>query len=383
MSHTICLSADAMGYPAGGGHFWVYMNWALSLQALGCRVIWLERVHPRMAVERWREQALLLRRRMQEGGLHAALALYADVAGAPLPDAPPDTLSLAAAEAASDALISLRYGTNGDLVARFRRSALVDIDPGLLQIWISQGHIRLPRYDLYFSIGENIMTPDSRVPRTGHDWLPTRPCVALDAWKPCDAPPDAPFTTVTHWYADEWITDGGEVYANDKRTGFLPFLDMPSLTRVPLELAVDLGNDETERSDLRRRGWRLRDAGVVAGTPGSYHAYIAGSRGEFSCVKPSCIRLQTAWISDRTLCYLASGKPAVIQHTGPSRQLPDDAGLLRFHDPAGAVRALEAVASDYARHSRLARQLAEAYFDGRRVAGKILERLLDGAARRG
>jgi hypothetical protein len=30
-----------LGYPEGAGHLWVYLNWALSLHALGCRVIWL------------------------------------------------------------------------------------------------------------------------------------------------------------------------------------------------------------------------------------------------------------------------------------------------------------------------------------------------------
>jgi hypothetical protein len=331
-----------------------------------------------MPAEKWRGQAELLVRRMRACGLAAPLALYADTAGTPLADAPADTICLADAAARADALLSLRYGTHGEVVARFRRSALVDIDPGLLQVWIAQGHIRLPRYDLYFSIGENMMTPGSRVPRTGHDWLPTRPCVALDQWPTRPGAPGAPFTTVTHWYADEWITDGAEVYANDKRSGFLPFLDVPGRTRIPLELAVCLGNDQAERADLERRGWRLRDSVAVAGNPEAYRDYLGQSRGEFACVKPSCVRLQTAWISDRTVCYLACGKPAVIQHTGPSGYLPDDAGLLRFRDPAEAVRALEAAASDYERHSRLARQLAEEYFDGRRVAGRVLEVLMDG-----
>jgi glycosyltransferase involved in cell wall biosynthesis len=83
--------------------------------------------------------------------------------------------------------------------------------------------------------------------------------------------------------------------------------------------------------------------------------------------------LENAWVSDRTICYLASGKPAVVQWTGPSRLLPDDAGVFRFRDVHDAARALDAVASDYERHCRLARSLAEDVFDGRRIAGRVVE----------
>ena len=114
----------------------------------------------------------------------------------------------------------------------------------------------------------------------------------------------------------------------------------------------------------------------MAGTPEDYHAYVQSSRGEFSCAKPSCIRLANAWISDRTLCYLASGKPAVVQHTGDSSFLPQAEGLFRFRDPDEAVRALAAVEEDYERQCRLARAFAEEHFDGRRVVERVLERAL-------
>ena len=95
--------------------------------------------------------------------------------------------------------------------------------------------------------------------------------------------------------------------------------------------------DQDERAELQQRGRRVRDAQEVIAAPWSYQSYVQNSRGEFSCVKPSCTRLQNAWISDRTLCYLASGKPAVVQHTGESRFLPDAAGLFRFRDLDEAV----------------------------------------------
>ena len=181
------------------------------------------------------------------------------------------------------------------------------------------------------------------------------------------------------------VAHGAESYANDKRTGFLPFLDLPAHTRQALELALCLRADdqlhleddeEAERQALVERGWRVRHAHAVASTPWDYQRYIQGSRGEFSCVKPSCVRLQNAWVSDRTLCYLASGKPVVVQHTGPSRFLPDAAGMFRFKDFAEAIRCLDAVSRDYQRQCRLARALAEEYFDATKVVAKVLERAL-------
>ena len=127
---------------------------------------------------------------------------------------------------------------------------------------------------------------------------------------------------------------------------------------------------------LLNHGWRVRDAWAVTGTPWDYQGYLQQSLGEFSCVKPSCVRLQNAWISDRTLCYLASGKPAVVEHTGASRFLPEREGLFRFRDLPEAVQCLRALSDDYERQCRLARGLAEHYFDAKTVVTKVLERSL-------
>jgi hypothetical protein len=173
------------------------------------------------------------------------------------------------------------------------------------------------------------------------------------------------------------MEEGGEVYCNDKRSGFSPFLDLPRRVGRRLELALYArGIEESELADLRARGWRIRDSAGVTSTPRDYQRYIQDSLGEFSCAKPSCVRLQNAWISDRTLCYLASGKPAVVQHTGPSRILPDSAGLFRFHDLAGASRALETVVADYERQCVLARALVEEYFDAKHVVRHLLDRAM-------
>jgi hypothetical protein len=374
MKPIVWLAANTLSYPEGGGHLWVYLNWALGLRALGCKVIWLEAVDPRPGADPW---VLLprLQRWLEHYGLMDGIALCSR-SGEPLPWRVGEGRDLAEAGEA-DLLLNLSYHACAGVVGRFRRSALIDIDPGLLQVWLSEGCLSLKRHDVYFSIGETVGRPTARFPSCGIEWHYTPPCVALDWWPVRPAPAGAPFTTVSHWAGGEWVCFGAESYINDKRSGFLPFLDLPRQTTQPLELALCLAADENEeRQGLEARGWRIHHAHEVAASPPAYQCYIQGSRGEFSCAKPSCVRLQNAWISDRTLCYLASGKPAVVQHTGPSAFLPDSAGLFRFRDPVEAVRCLERAAADYERQCRLARSLAEEYFSARTVVRRVLERAL-------
>jgi glycosyltransferase involved in cell wall biosynthesis len=130
---------------------------------------------------------------------------------------------------------------------------------------------------------------------------------------------------------------------------------------------------EAEHTLFEERGWRITDAYAATPTPWDYQRYVRASRGEFSCAKPSCILLQNAWVSDRTLCYLASGKPAIVQHTGPSRLLPDADGLYRFRDIREAADALDKVEANYEHACLAARQLAEEYFDAETVTRRVLE----------
>jgi hypothetical protein len=265
------------------------------------------------------------------------------------------------------------------LLARFRRTALVDIDPGLLQFWVSRRQLFVPRHDLYFTTGETVGTPEARFPDCGLRWLHIRPPVSLDLWSPCFRPAAEAFTSVSNWDASDWIVDASETYENTKRAAFLEFADLPRLTPQPLELALFLrtAKDIAERRDLESRGWRIRLSSEVAGTPETYQNYIRQSRGEFSCAKRSCVKFQNAWISDRTLCYLASGKPAVVQHTGPSYYLPEHEGLFRFSTAQEAAAAFRTINKDYHKHSRVARQIAQSYFDARQIAKVILSHALN------
>ena len=350
---------------------WVYLNWALGLRSLGCEVVWMEAVSADEAPQEARRRASELKSKLARYGLGNSLALCsaqgesssASVAGC---------MDFAEAVEA-DLLLNIAYHKIGAAaVRRFRRSVLVDIDPGLTQVWISEGQLVVAPHDLYVTIGETVGRADAVFPDCGIRWHYTPPPVFLPEWPVTNDNPTAPYTTVTHW-GHESLGFRGESYPNGKREGFLPFLDLPRRTSVPLELAVVLDKYEDERLSLERCGWRVRDAHSTTPTPWDYQRYIRGSRGEFSCAKPSCLLLQNAWISDRTLCYLASGKPAVVQHTGPSRFLPDDDGLFRFRSLEEAAHALRAAEDDRERHGRAARALVEEHFDARKVVREVLE----------
>ncbi len=374
MNFKVCLSADTIGYPEGGGNLWAYLNWALGLRALGCEVIWLETMEPETSADDARSLVGVLKSRLERADLAQSLAVCASTGEELAPGVLNGCLDLNAA-AEADLLLNMHYELCSEIVKRFRRSALLDIDPGLLQIWMSERQIQVAPHDTYFSIGETVGKPASRIPDVGLDWQYTPPCVALDWWPAWRAPDHAPFTTVAHWYKG-WVEYRDESYSNNKRSGFLPFLELPRYTAQPLELALNLEADDEDQLMLKDRGWRICDSYAVASTPWDYQRYIQNSSGEFSCAKPSCIRLQNAWVSDRTLCYLASAKPAVIQHTGPSRFLPDSAGLFRFRDLKEAACYLDMAAADYERQCRLARSLVAEHFDARKVAEKVLERVL-------
>ena len=371
MSIKVCLAADTIDYPQGGGHLWVYLNWALGLRAAGSSVVWLEEVNPDDSVDVARTKVEHVQQALAPYGLPLALCSPQDEPLAPeLKDLALDLDAVCDA----DLLVNMHYSMSPSAVGHFRRSALLDIDPGLLQVWLGQGVLALAPHDAYFTTGETVET----VPRHREAdlrWQHTRPVVYLPEW-PVAEEGGAAFTTVSAWW-DQWVTLGAETFANHKRDSFLEFVEMPRHTDSQLELAVCWGEDEEEdRQTLEDCGWRVVHAWDVSSTPEEYRAYIQRSRGEFSCAKPSCLRLQNAWISDRTLCYLASGKPAVVQYTGPSTFLPDSGGLFRFRTMDEAAHALAVVEADGAHQGELARELAEEYFDATSVARSLLERAL-------
>src|SRR5262249_12861017 len=73
---SVCVRANTLYYPGGGGHLWVYLNWALGLRALGCRVIWLEGYGWQRDSQETCRLIDSLRERLRPYGLAESLALF-------------------------------------------------------------------------------------------------------------------------------------------------------------------------------------------------------------------------------------------------------------------------------------------------------------------
>ena len=381
MAKVVISAYKVSSYLEGGGHFWVYMQYALGLQQMGCEVYWLEGFRSQGDPELDAPRIAQFMNRMEQFGLGGKVILYHDRGKGDNSTALPDFIGISRSEAEAifhqaDLLLNFHYAISPSLLARFRRTALIDIDPGLLQLWISTGQLSVAPHGVYFTTGETVGTAAATFPGCGVTWRHIRPPVCLERWPFTFDPGCKVFTTVSSWWSHDWVKDAdGRLFDNNKRVSFMDFLDLPHRTSQPLELALCLGNkahDIADRQMLEGCGWKVRHAYDVSRTPAMYQSYVQESRGEFSCAKPTCMKFQGAWVSDRTLCYLASGKPVVVQHTGPSSILPNGKGMFRFSTMEEAVGALEAINADYQRHCRAAREIAETHFDSRRVMEGIL-----------
>lgn len=231
------------------------------------------------------------------------------------------------------------------------------------------------RHDVFFSFGENIGKPFCTVPKGLVDWIPTRQPIVLDCWSGAPAtPPRDVFTTVLSWQPaqDGPVVDG--VRYGGKNLEFEKLIDLPKKTDVVLELA--LGGGRPPRDLLVAKGWTLVDGFSMSQTPWVYRDYIWNSLAEFSTAKNAYVATQSGWFSCRTACYLASGRPAVVQDTGFSRFMDVGEGVLAFTDEAGALSGIEAVRADWPRHSTAARDFAKRYFDSDVVLSHLLAEAL-------
>lgn len=378
MPIVVVSPSNVVSFPDGGGHFWVYMQYIQGLRQLGCEVYWLERFQSGGDPARDEQMIAVFHKRINRFGLGGKVILYKEKSPIPNSDHEFEYLLVSPEEAErvfrqADLLLNFYYQIHPAMLSRFRRTAVVDIDPGLLQFWISTGQIHLHPHDHYFTIGETVGKPNALFPDCGLFWQYIRPPVCSDLWPYVYRPSAEAFTTVSSWWGDEWITDGQSIYENNKRVTFMEFAPLASLTDQPLELAIYFGEgDADDLRILKENNWRVRHSTEVSRSPEMYQAYLQGSRGEYSCAKPSCMKFQNAWISDRTLCYLASGKPAVVQNTGPSAFLPNGEGMFRFSTLTEAVDALATINTNYEKHCRAARAITDTHFQ----AGPTLERIL-------
>jgi hypothetical protein len=370
-------SAFVAKYPTGGGNFWVPLQYLLGLRALGVEAYWLEVV--------WGARDPEARALMDVFQRHVeALGVAPWVVVAFLPEGthdhptgPVEYLGTAGgafrARARDALLLNLANSLPSALRTGFARTALFDLDPGPFQLWAREFDLGVGKHDVHLTIGANLGAADSPVPLDGVEWRRVWPAVHLPAWPDQGGIGGDRYTTVTQWWTNQYAFLDGETYDCNKRPGFVEMIDLPEHTAVTLELAANLHPGETDdRALLARHGWRLADPGVVAGSPEAFRRYVQSSRGEFSCAKPAYVKARPGWVSDRTVCYLASGRPCVVQATGAEVHLPESAGLRFFHTGGEAADALRAVEADYAAAARAARVLAEEVFATRVVLPSLL-----------
>jgi hypothetical protein len=252
--------------------------------------------------------------------------------------------------------------------------ALIDTDPVFTQVrnlTVDSARSRSASHNSFFTFAENVANGTAKLPSDGFDWKATRQPVVLDLWKVERAERGASYTTVMQWQSYDPVGYAGRQYGM-KSESFPDFIDLPTRTASSLEIA--LGGADSPRDMLRRNGWRLTNPLVVALRPQDFMHYVAASRGEFSVAKHGYVASNSGWFSERSAAYLASGKPVITQETGFSSVIPSGEGLLSFTTIEEAAAALETVESDYDRHARKSREIAERYFD----SGAVLSRLLTG-----
>ena len=254
-----------------------------------------------------------------------------------------------------------------DEYARIPRKAFIDSDPAFTQLAIAKAepwYVEFfRRFDHLFTFGSNIGTAVSPVPTGDFAWHKTWQPITLDDWR-TDRPPGDRFTSVMTWQIESFTDVGG-----NKDQEFLKYIDLPARTPQPFELAIN-----GPQTLLREHGWSTVDAMGVSRTPGDYRDFIQRSKAEFGVAKHTYVATRSGWFSDRTECYLAAGRPALVQDTGWTAHLPSGEGLLAFSTPDEAIAGIDRINSDYDRHARMAADIAHEHFDARRVLPPLLEK---------
>lgn len=256
--------------------------------------------------------------------------------------------------------------------------AYIDTDPVFTQIKMARGQIDFKKlvdlHDKQFTFGESF---SDRIPDTGHHWIPTRQPVVLKEWENKVSPRNT-YTTIMNWTSHNDVLFEGKAYGQ-KDKEFKRFLKLPkSVAPIDLEIAVNAGKTRRTPYDLLRyNGWKVVNPDEVCPDMDSYRNYIIHSKGEWSVAKNGYVQGQSGWFSDRSACYLAAGRPVVIQETGFSKVLPVGEGLFAFNSVHEAEEALKEIEADYDRHSRAASNIAASYFDSDKVLTQLIDKVFE------
>jgi hypothetical protein len=366
-------------YPQGGGHWTVFLQYLFGLDALGHDVFWLELLD---ATGKARDQRLIrtFLNRFHHYGFGRRCALL-------LLDRNLSTPTLETAEAygmgkshlkdiveSADLVWNFCCTLRQPFLSIFKRRALIDLDPGMIQVPALTRDMALFDHEILLTIGSKVGEPDCQIPTLGRTWHRFMPFVYLPNWQAAPDPGEgAPFSSITQWTWDEiWYEK--RVLDASKRRAFMRYLDIPQRAARPFELAANIHpKDRTgDRELMLRMGWKLVNPHGVARSPATYQNYIRQSRAEFSCSKPIYRELRTGWFSDRSASYLASGRPVLAEDTGFSEHLPTGRGLLSFNTLEEALAGVAEIDGNYPQHMHAARELAEEYLSSKKWLPSML-----------
>jgi hypothetical protein len=365
-----------------GGNAWAVLNWVLGLKNLGFRVYFAEQISRENCVDaagavtafETSTNLTYFKQITEQFGLHDSATLIYENGEQTHGLTYTELLDLAEA---ADLLINITgHLTLDPLMRRLRRKAYIDFDPGFTQFWHAAGEpgAQLGGHDFYFTVGENIGASSCPIPTGGIRWRPIRQPVVLEHWPVSREGDPGRFTTVATWRGPY-----GPIHYSGRTFGlkvheFRKFVELPERTQQTFEIALDIHPaEERDLNLLRHHGWRLVDPRVATPDPATFRRYVQASGAEFSVAQGIYVETESGWFSDRTVRYLASGKPALVQDTGFSRNYPVGEGLVAFSTLEEAIAGARRIARDYEEHRRTARALAEDYFDSNRVLGRFIE----------
>ena len=385
--NTIVVAGSLAQRPGVGGHTWVLLQYLLGFRRLGYDVLFLDELTPDMCTDRAGAPCAFERSWnleyftdvMRRFGLDAAYSLSFNhgqrVTGMSRHDVI-RTLD----ERGLLLLNIMGFLKDPGVLAAAPLKVFLDIDPGFGQMWKALGQADVfTGHDRHVTIAPRIGLPDCTIPTCGIDWVTTRQPVVLEHWPRAEADEAArqkPFTSVASWRgAFAPVEFEGRMYGLRVHE-FRKFFELPTRTGRPFEIALKI--DSVEHDDLAalaRGGWQLVDPRQAAGSPDAYRDYVRNSAAEFMVAKNMYVDTRGGWFSDRSVCYLASGRPVLAQDTGLADLYPLGEGLLTFTTLDEAAACVETIDRDYARQARAARNIAERYFDSDKVLAELLAKL--------
>ncbi|MGQ0762597.1 MAG: glycosyltransferase [Acidobacteriota bacterium] len=380
----IIVSGPIANKPFNGGVAWIPLTYILGLRRLGFDVYFIEQIAADTCVDAQGARTpfndsinrAYFEDTVERFGLFGSAALVLEDCSQVYGATYDEVLSWTAK---ADLLINISGHLKVEpLTSSIHCKAYIDEDPGFTQFWHAAGNsgLDLEGHEYHFTMGGRLGSADCSIPRNGIDWRPMLPPVVLDQWPISSAKNGREFTTVASWRGPFGVVQFGDKTFGLKVHEFRKFIELPQRSSQKFEIALNIHPaDEKDMQSLRHNGWQLVDPKEAAGDPLAFQRYVQKSSAEFSVAQGIYVDTNSGWFSDRTVRYLASGKPALVQETGFSRNLPVGEGLIFFRALDEAIAGAESIALDYDRHSRAARALAEEYFASDKVLGRLIEEI--------